>query len=304
MAALTLLPSFDAKNNRIIVCEGKTDSEIISRILDHFTDRLYIISAGGKKSLGSVRTMLGERGYPAIFVCDRDFDMMPSAATNTFHEQNPKTTWVCHDIEGYLLHSDWIYRALQDMSDAPEGGRVKKPNDVVEVEASIVAIATVMVTEYAGRQTLHQLRQHHQISSVRNALQLPDPGKDELDWLAYIQNIVKTAKTQTSKLPSQPDLDDADIVKRLESVQSSFRSWASNIETIRTYFSGKAIFKTLAEKWTPGLSSDMLRSNVLSVVEKYVADIRASDKAKLGDDPRLSDFAKLAEKSLSDRTQI
>lgn len=87
------------KEGRILVCEGKEDVLLLNGILSHFAPDIYVVQAGGKRSV----SLMAQLCRPAVYIVDRDFDLSPDEATITFNEQKPRTIWVRQDLEAYLI---------------------------------------------------------------------------------------------------------------------------------------------------------------------------------------------------------
>lgn len=304
MPYLSLLPSFDPKH-RIIVCEGDSDERIINEILGEVTERIYTIDAGGKANLGNISAALHANKYKHIYVRDRDLDFDLAYAEKSFSNKNGKTVWKCYDIEGYLLYTDWLMKAFNNLKITSRKKLENLPADEREVDNTIKGIAKQMIIRYAGRSVLSRLRR--QFHDVKNALQFPDPSSEQIfeeenDWLIYISNLRENVKASSLRMQSHIALEHAQISQDLAQSINSYTAWAGDMDTIRTTFSGKEIFKALGQKHG-NFNGDILRDEAIKIARNYVLDIKNRGDL-LRNDPRLGDFALLAEKALSDKTVL
>lgn len=306
MPALSLLPSFP-ENDRIIVCEGKSDVLFLEAVLRPFTQRIFIVSAEGNENLANVRALLGQYGG-AIYVRDRDFEVSPSEAHQTFFQKRPRTIWTRFDLEGYLLYPDWIKTALEAMAVSPKGKRLGYyvPASATEVEAEIKRAARELVVDYAGRHTLVTLR--NSVKFAASALLMPAPKRHDaqqfqlLDWEHYLRQQVDNLNYAGAKIPLVPELSNRAIATNLDAFHQIYITYAEQIDAIQIHFSGKSILKKLVENWGAKFSGDTLRDELVKVAADSVKPSQYT--GQLRNHIRLGDIGYLAEKSLADGTQI
>lgn len=295
-----LFPSLD-ENSRVLVCEGESDVIFLNGMMNLFSMSIFVFDAGGKNNISAATRLFKE--YPTIYIRDRDFDLSTTDAENTLIQQKRKTVWPRFDMEGYLLYPDWILQATQQIADSPKGKRLKYhvPKDETDIEQAILMLAQDLSLEYAGRQTLYDLR--GTLSFLRNANQMADPKKPMPqtldDWAQYIRNKATELQQAAQQIAHHPPLTPDAIQHALENNDRLYQQRAQNLAEVQVHFSGKTIFQGLAQRWGCKYKWELLRDEVIKIA---VADTKnwIVSGNKLRHHPRLSDVALLVEKSLAD----
>ncbi len=278
---------------RILVCEGEGDFQFLTAVLGERTPELMIYRADGKKNIGPLARIL----HPAVSIADRDFDLSEQQARVTFGSDKHKMFWSRHDMECYLLYTDWILLALETMRNTP-----KPPTNIPDsesvIEQDIIEVAGNLIIYHAGRKTISDLLR-------RNFQAGAPPGSagehfDAAQWENHIINEVARLRRGGVELADHPELDEQHVTERFGWNVQQYTDWANSLDTIRIEFSGKRILKRLTALWKiteddPKRKVPILTDEIIKEVARYVESI---PPGKLAGDPRLGDVGLLTEKVL------
>ncbi len=287
-------------NDFILVCEGSEDYDFINAILRQFALPLSIVYAGGVDSVSVLASILS----PSVYIKDRDFTCSFQEAKQTLNPGDNRTVWPFLDIEAYLLHSDWIWAAIEFIRVSPVGRIRKPPKNLSELEKDILTIANDFVADHAGRQMIEKLNRYMNPIQVRAGVRkkIGNAGvSNPSEWESHLREEARRLRQAANEVAGLDSLAESEVIKEFNKLLSQYSVWAKDISAIRENFSGKRIFMCLAETWQVGSEKQnakkpwrVLRDAVVKQADEYSRSIQGF----LSDDSRLGDFGLLAGKIL------
>lgn len=290
------------QNHPILVCEGEADLQFLQRVLEPVFTDLYIIAAFGKDAVSPLTSAIREGVY---FIKDRDFDLSPDKAYQTFQNRKAATFWTHHEIESYLLYSDWLWEFVQKH----QRHLLNPPPSQKDIEADLHEIAHYFSVDHAGQQCLKEINRRanptpspyevtrkKEYGIVRNAEASP-----QVIWEECLRTEATNLLQQGQKLGTNSTLEWPAILSEFEAWIETYKERAQDLNELRVYFAGKRILQALALKWqlkTRGRSGkpwELLREELISSASQYATQIPPGE---LMTDPRLGDFGRLGAKIL------
>jgi hypothetical protein len=306
------------KGVHIVVCEGEDDLEFLQKCWENreHASEIFIFYSGGRDSVATTTTLLksskDEEDHDfrnTIYVVDRDFKNTVTRAENSLTDKHMFTCWVCRDIEGYLLHPDWMLEALNIIQAAQPYPIRHFPTNEAEIEDAIMQVAADLVPDHAGRETMEALNEligrlpHDKFwfQPDRELIRGGATFSGAAEWENMLLERGEKILENVSDLSQLSDLKAPQIRLLYAEKQSTYKEYTELIATIRQEFSGKRIFQILAPQWRVKSSKQpskkapwqILRDETMSVAIRYSQLINGN----LSDDERLSDMGKLASKA-------
>ncbi len=277
------------KENSVLVCENKKDAEFVGSIILKYGPNIYITYGDGVEKLPKLAAILA----PAFYIRDRDFDYSVKDATDSYSNKKPKLIWTHIDIEGYLIHSDWLWRCVQFFKNGKYPLAGSLPSSQAKIETDLRAIAERLIPDHAGRRTCCLINQSLGINK-RGSFGVPQ-GISKKTSIAISSQTDWEAKLLTNAKVVKQNLIDAsnsskftDIIDDYRNQIKIYNGFSKSHPEIRLHFSGEKILRILAHQW--GVNWEMIRQKLI----EYAINHSQTITTKLSDDPRLADFGHIA----------
>lgn len=284
------------KSDSILICEGISDFEFINPLFNHFTPKIYVIYGNGNENLAKVAAIF----QPASFyVRDRDFVFSVQDAQASYLSEKPRCIWTHSDLESYLIYSDWLWQAVQDLS-TQHNAITKPPSSKQAIEAEIFAIAQNLIIEYAGRHTVEIIDQSLYLAK-RGRFTVPPSIKttsNQHDWEQGLMSQAQRLHNALQIAANNPDL--ANVLNIYHTHIQDYQSYARSLESIRLHFSGKHILHFLALSWEiKGKTKNKDKLEAWEILRRHLQDYALTygkSLQQLSNDSRLGDFGRVASK--------